>query len=322
MPTPEPRYETFIVDGIGVSVPVNISLDNCIDVPEIDRCVDYFWIGTAGIDFPRYLDLSDNDVVVPIGDIDASSGEVVYRQNESCTVDGIYVLANYDAHNLNTYPANMLSGTYNGPEEIYEDAGVFIGMQLPDEGNHITMEFGYLTIEGLEECMINVTSTADDPTRWDWNGIVFHEGFIDYAIIEYSRTVEPGSLGGLPSPSATMSNSIVRHTGGAGIWINSVRNLLIENNLIYDAAIEGIGGVGDQNHIIRGNTIEYPHLQPWGGNVCVVVNDPADTAPEISGNTFIGCVEGIAFLESPQYSIQEFIDANIFNVLVRPIETP
>jgi len=98
---------------------------------------------------------------------------------------------------------------------------------------------GTLRAVGIPEKPIRFTSDAPEPEHSDWVGITFgpssENSIMDHCIVEFARTGV-----GVNQANITLSNSIVRWSQGANVFLDG-SSATITRNRIYGAGHDGIG---------------------------------------------------------------------------------
>jgi len=143
---------------------------------------------------------------------------------------------------------------------------------------------GILNASGTPDNKIIFTSSnKENPTTYDWDGLIIAHGKLEYAIVEYSR------YNNVQSSDVVIANNIFRNMLECCIGIGHGKPVSpqILNNEIYNCGHEGIDYAGG-SAIIKGNYfhLENPEIQPdpSRGGIGVVVYKNA--YPIIEDNVF------------------------------------
>ncbi len=222
-------------------------------------------------------------------------GDIRVEQNVTLTIEPgtvVRVAAHSDVQNLSDFPVHQLAGINPGPGDVN---GVSSGEPLWDEPNHISIKvYGTLQAIGTEEQRIVITSDSPAPGPSDWNVLEIHNGTVSYAIVEYHRILQ-GFDG------VVISHNILRYSGEQGAGAGQNASPIIEYNEISFVGHELVyvdgGSPIVRNNVLGPNPFEYgAGIQPSGtGGIGIAL---ISGAAQITGNTIIGCREGI-LLESP-----------------------
>ncbi|MBI2996015.1 MAG: right-handed parallel beta-helix repeat-containing protein [Candidatus Melainabacteria bacterium] len=153
---------------------------------------------------------------------------------------------------------------------------------------------GSLNAIGTPDKRIVFTSDSENPTTYDWDGLLISRGKLKYAIIEYARynNIQESS-------NVVIANSIIRNALECCLCIGHAKPVSprILNNEIYNCGHEGIDYAGG-SALIEGNYfhLENPEIQPnptIGRNGIIVYKN---AYPIIKKNTFKKLVDAILFL--------------------------
>ena len=152
---------------------------------------------------------------------------------------------------------------------------------------------GILNAVGTSEKMIVFTSDSENPTTYDWDGLVINHGRLEYAIVEYSRynNIQESS-------DVVIANSIFRNMLECCIGIGHSKPVSpqILDNDIYNCGHEGIDYAGG-SALIKGNYFHQENREiqpdPQRGGLGIVVYKNA--YPIIEDNNFEKNSIGILF---------------------------
>lgn len=153
---------------------------------------------------------------------------------------------------------------------------------------------GILNATGMPNDRIVFTSDNQNPTTYDWDGLLIYHGRLEYATIEYARynILQEYS-------DVVIVNNIIRNALECCLCIGHSKPISpqILNNDIYNCGHEGVDYAGG-SAVIEGNRfhLENPEIQPDPsiGRGGIVVYENA--YPTIDNNTFEGLFNALLFL--------------------------
>lgn len=106
---------------------------------------------------------------------------------------------------------------------------------------------GSLIADGTEAQPILLTSNAAIPAANDWGGIRFNSRFpfiLRHAIVEYGSVGVDYRVSGAVSASVTIEDSIIRHSGGIGVYLGGESGAtlaaLVRNNTLHNHSGSGL----------------------------------------------------------------------------------
>lgn len=158
---------------------------------------------------------------------------------------------------------------------------------------------GTLNAIGTSDKRIVFTSTSENPTTYDWDGLSISHGRLEYAIVEYARYNNFQEFS-----DVIVANNIFRNILECCICIGHSNQISpqILNNDVYNCGHEGIDYAGG-SAIIKGNYfhLENPEIQPdpFRGGLGIVVYKNA--YPTIEDNVFEKLTTAILFIGNSRY---------------------
>lgn len=235
-------------------------------------------------------------------------GDLRVESNAKLTIKPgttIYVAANSDFANLDTWPSNARAGINDTGAPI---DGVEVGEPFRDEPHHVSISIGgTLDAVGTPEQPIVFVSDSSTPGLYDWNFFSIRHGILSYARVENHRSLQAGD-------GVIISHNVIRNSGEVGAGTISQASPIIEYNQISYSGHELILAYGGAP-VIRFNTLG-PNPQTIGagaGGYGISVLNQAFT--QITGNTIQGCERsGVLFSGpiNPLLDLAAILSGNVF----------
>lgn len=221
-------------------------------------------------------------------------GDIIVPQGITLTIKPgttVLVSANKDKENLMTVPEWQLSGIAKERTNYIHE-----GEPFRDEPNHITIWIaGTFNAVGTAKEKIIIKSDSQNPGRYDWNTLYVGNGIISYAEIRDYRAMDLKT-------GTKLINSELHNVGECPVCIHNSKNVLVENNWVYDSGHEVVD-IWQSNPIIINNRFgpSPQFLNPggqtagWGG---IIVGSGL---PTIKDNIIEGFDDAVSFFNQDGY---------------------